>query len=109
MKRDAHLAIGTIAFFAYTYLRDPSQSEITGYAFIYAFIAAISGSIIPDILEPPTNWAHRGLFHSKRILKITGTVFLLTALMKLYIVSSFFLGYASHLLADATTKAGLPD
>jgi membrane-bound metal-dependent hydrolase YbcI (DUF457 family) len=80
----------------------------------YAFIAAVIGSIIPDILEAPTNWMHRGLGHSKRALKLTGKIMVFTSLIGIfisffYIISSFFLGYVFHLLADATTEVGLPD
>ena len=63
---------------------------------------------------------HRGMGHSKRALKFIGKVFVLTALLgflsifnsiflNFYIISSFSLGYVAHLLADATTTAGLPD
>ena len=137
MNRQQHLTIGAIAFLAYTYLiylvikiytdaivyasiavvlpitvilppRMPQD------AIVYAFLAAILGSIIPDILEAPTSWMHRGLGHSKRALKLTGKILALTALIGLffsvfYIISSFFLGYVFHLLADATTEVGLPD
>lgn len=83
-------------------------------AIAYAFIAAVLGSIIPDILEAPTNWMHRGLGHSKRALRLVGKILAVTTLIGLffyifYIISSFFLGYVFHLLADATTEVGLPD
>ena len=104
--------IGIIAFIAYTY----SINLIVGTSETVAFalIMVVLGSIIPDILEPPTNWMHRGLGHSKRALKLTGIIFVLTALIGLfisllYIISSFFLGYAFHLLADSITEVGLPD
>ena len=105
MNREEHLTIGVIAFFAYTYFIDYFSSDAIGYA----FIAAVLGSIVPDILEPPTDWAHRDVFHSVRALKLTGMIFVLTALVGLYTISSFFLGYVCHLLADATTEVGLPD
>jgi predicted PurR-regulated permease PerM len=113
MNRQEHLTIGAVAFFAYTYLIY-FIFKISNDAIAYAFIAVVLGSIIPDILEPPTSWMHRGLGHSKRTLKLTGKVLVLTALIGLffsifYIISSFFLGYAFHLLADSTTEVGLPD
>ncbi len=137
MNRQQHLIIGAIAFVAYTYLIYlviKISTDAIAYASIaivlpitvilpprmpqdaiaYAFIAVVLGSVIPDILEAPTNWMHRGLGHSKRALKFTGKILVLTTLIGLffsifYIISSFFLGYVFHLLADATTEVGLPD
>jgi hypothetical protein len=87
---------------------------------MWGFIAVVLGSLIPDILEAPSSWMHRGLGHSKRALKLTTKVFAITAFLGLFsfliqifsiffIISSFFLGYAVHLLADATTEVGLPE
>ncbi len=113
MNRQQHLIIGAIAFIAYTLLLY-LISKIPADALIYAFMAVVLGSILPDILEAPTSWMHRGLCHSKRALKFLGEILVVTALIGLlfsifYIVSSFFLGYVFHLLADATTEVGLPD
>ncbi|MDO9098908.1 MAG: metal-dependent hydrolase [Candidatus Methanoperedens sp.] len=146
MNKQQHLIIGAIAFFLYTYLIN-SFIKIPNDTVVYAFIAVILGSMIPDILEAPTNWMHRGLGHSKRALKLMGKIFAVTALIGIlsyvvyyfsifyiisnfflgdavhpfllsyviyifsifYVISNFFLGYAVHLLADATTKVGLPD
>lgn len=119
MKRQEHLIIGVVAFVIYFYIINLIV-KISNDGIAYAFIACVIGSIIPDILEAPTNWMHRGLGHSKRTLKLTGKIFVITALIGLlssiiyifsifYIISGFFLGYVFHLLADATTKVGLPD
>ncbi len=113
MNRQQHLIIGAIAFIAYTYLIY-LITKISTDAIVYAFIAVILGSVIPDIIEAPTSWMHRGLGHSKRALKLMGMILIITALIGLlfnmfYIISSFFLGYVFHLLADATTEVGLPD
>lgn len=113
MNRQQHLTIGAIAFIAYTYLIY-LVIKISTDAIVYAFISVVLGSILPDILEAPTSWMHRGLGHSKRALKLMGKILLVTALIGLlfsifYIISSFFLGYVFHLLADATTEVGLPD
>jgi membrane-bound metal-dependent hydrolase YbcI (DUF457 family) len=118
MRRQVHLAIGAIAFLAYTYpvyllLKIPTNTMLMG------FFAALFGSVMPDVLEPPTDWTHRGLGHSRRAMKFSAWVFAVTALAGLfsffirdlslsYIISGFFLGYAVHLLADAMTPAGLP-
>jgi membrane-bound metal-dependent hydrolase YbcI (DUF457 family) len=95
-------------------------NENFGSVILYSLIAVVLGSILPDFLEPSTNWMHRGKYHSKRALKFNGKIFAITALIGLlsyffyifsvsYILSNFFLGYTSHLLADSTTTMGLPD
>ncbi len=113
MKRQQHIIIGTVAFIIYSYIIY-LIIKISVNGLTYAFIAAVIGSIIPDILEAPTNWMHRGLCHSKRALKLTGKILAFTSLIGIffsifYIISSFFLGYVFHLLADSTTEVGLPD
>jgi membrane-bound metal-dependent hydrolase YbcI (DUF457 family) len=80
---------------------------------IGAFLAVL-GSVIPDKLEPATHWTHRGKFHSKKTLSLAEKIFAGTALIALftpifYYISCFFLGYVFHLLADSTTKVGLPE
>ncbi|MGA2935464.1 MAG: metal-dependent hydrolase [Methanomicrobiales archaeon] len=118
MRRQAHLVIGAIVFLAYTYplyllLRFPTNTMLIG------FFAVLFGSVMPDVLEPARTWTHRGLGHSRRALKISAEIFGISALLGLfsffnpelslsYVVSGFFLGYAVHLLADSTTRAGLP-
>jgi membrane-bound metal-dependent hydrolase YbcI (DUF457 family) len=118
MRKQAHLVIGAITFSAYTYpmyllLKIPMNTILLG------FFAVLLGSVMPDVLEPPRNCMHRGLGHSRRALKFSAEIFAISALVGLfsfiipdlflsYVVSSFFLGYLVHLLADATTKAGLP-
>ena len=119
MKKSEQLFIGVIAFLAYSYflsliVRIPTDAGIFG------FVSVLFGSVLPDFLEPATNWMHRGLGHSKRALKFVTSIFGITALFGLvsflistfsifYIFSCFLLGYVAHLLADATTKSGLPD
>jgi membrane-bound metal-dependent hydrolase YbcI (DUF457 family) len=118
MRRQTHLVIGAIAFLTYTYplylfLKIPMNTMLIG------FFAVLFGSVIPDVLEPPTNWTHRGLVHSKRALKFSAEMFAVTSALGLfqfyipvfylsYVASGFFLGYLVHLFADATTPAGLP-
>jgi membrane-bound metal-dependent hydrolase YbcI (DUF457 family) len=119
MNRPEHVGIGIVSWVLYDILLH-LVNENFGSVILYALIAVVLGSIIPDILEPPTNWMHRDIYHSKRALKLTGKIFAVTALIGLlsyffyifsvsYILSNFFLGYTSHLLADSTTKTGLPD
>ena len=118
MRRQTHLVLGGLAFLAYTYplyllLALPAGTMLMG------LFAAFFGSVMPDVLEPPTNWTHRGLGHSRRAMKFTAGIFVITAVLGLfqgyihdlyfaYLASGFFLGYAVHLLADSATPAGLP-
>jgi membrane-bound metal-dependent hydrolase YbcI (DUF457 family) len=118
MRRQTHLLIGALAFIAYTYplyliLKVPMNTMLMG------FFAVLLGSVMPDVLEPPRDWTHRGRGHSLRAMKFTGWLFVFTAVVGLfqvyihdlylfYLASGFFLGYAMHLLADSMTPAGLP-
>jgi len=119
MNRQQHLTIGVFAFIIYSYIMF-SIVNVYMNVIIYVCVTTIIGSVIPDILEAPTSWMHRGLGHSKRALMLTGKIFIVTTLIGLFssvidifsvffIVSGFFLGYVFHLLADATTTVGLPD
>jgi membrane-bound metal-dependent hydrolase YbcI (DUF457 family) len=119
MNREEHVVIGIVFFAVYTYFIF-SLIKLSTNTIVFGAIAVVLGSIIPDVLEPATNWMHRGLGHSKRALKFTAELFGITALIGLitviipiffisYVISSFFLGYVAHLLADSTTPVGLPD
>jgi membrane-bound metal-dependent hydrolase YbcI (DUF457 family) len=118
MRKQSHMLIGSLFFLAYTYpihllLKIPTGTILMG------FFAVLFGSVMPDVLEPARTWTHRGLGHSRRAMKGAAELFAVTAVLGLfqflnpslslcYIVSGFFLGYVVHLLADATTPAGLP-
>jgi membrane-bound metal-dependent hydrolase YbcI (DUF457 family) len=118
MRRQTHFIIGAMAFSAYSYplyllLEIPASTMLMG------FFAALLGSVMPDVIEPARTWSHRGSGHSRRAMRFAASVFVFTAMLGLfqyfdpslalsYIVSCFFLGYALHLLTDATTPAGLP-
>ncbi|MFZ0004591.1 MAG: metal-dependent hydrolase [Methanoregula sp.] len=119
MRREFHLIIGILVFFVYAYLLHGIQSITIGY-FVLGFCAVIIGSILPDILEPATNSKHRGIFHSWGALKCIVCIFGISALTDLVLalpestkvmvfpVSCCALGYSFHLLADSTTRRGLP-
>lgn len=86
------------------------------FILLISFISAFIGSILPDIIEKPTNPDHRKFFHSWFILSIFFIAsfvfcFVLIPLYDtksyIYIIFAFLLGYLSHLLLDATTKKGL--
>lgn len=113
MNRQEHLIICTFAFAGYAYFVN-LLVKISLDNIAIAFFLALIGTILPDILEPPTSWEHRGIAHSLGALKFFGISLIITALMGLlsyifYIASGFFLGYFVHLLIDSITPAGLPD
>jgi inner membrane protein len=82
-----------------------------------ALASSILGAFLPDMIEPPRNRRHRKFFHSLLCLAL-----LLLFLNQTYLnllaagpvdevtVGLFFAGagYASHLILDAFTPAGLP-
>lgn len=119
MRKGAHLIIGLLAFLGYAYLLSLIR-ETTSEAFLLGLFAVITGSLMPDILEAPTSWRHRRVFHSKRALKCMAGIFGITAVIGVLSstliphaalvcgLSCFALGYLCHLIADATTKRGLP-
>jgi membrane-bound metal-dependent hydrolase YbcI (DUF457 family) len=123
MNKIQHIIIGIIAFLIYTFFFNSIIKILTDvefYGFGCGFGCVIIGSILPDILEPAYNWKHRGIYHSKRALKFSLTIFVITALISLisiffrdflvfYVISCLFLGYLVHLVADSTTYVGLPD
>ncbi len=77
-------------------------------------LVAIVGILAPDILEPPTNYQHRNIFHSRRILKffmILSFVFILFGLALdeiFFYLTTFIVGYNIHLFLDSQTPMGLP-
>jgi membrane-bound metal-dependent hydrolase YbcI (DUF457 family) len=122
MNYGEHFFIGLVVFFVYNFFNNTIINVILnpliGFSvetlwLIGAFLA-VFGAVIPDKLEPATHWTHRSTFHSKTTFGMTGKIFAATAFIALfnplfYYISCFFLGYVSHLLADSTTKVGLPE
>jgi membrane-bound metal-dependent hydrolase YbcI (DUF457 family) len=120
MRKDSHLVIGFLALFVFAYLLNGIQAVNAG-SFIIGILAVAAGSVMPDIMETPTSSGHRRMFHSRRVLKCTGVLFGITAILYLlpllspadklpdFCLSSFFLGYFFHLVADSTTRRGLPE
>jgi inner membrane protein len=118
MRRQTHLLLGAVAFGAYTYTLSLLLPLSSGTMFL-GFFAALSGSVMPDVLEPPRDRTHRGFCHSRRAMRGAAELFAVTAILGLFRISDpsfslsffasgFFLGYAVHLLADSVTPAGLP-
>jgi len=118
MNRQVHLVIGVVLFLVYVYVAGFFHST-SPELFAFGIVAVAAGSLLPDVLEPPTSAKHRGICHSWRALKFVTVMFLLTAIPVLFTpgiprfplvfsASCFFLGYSAHLLADSVTRAGLP-
>jgi hypothetical protein len=122
MNHGEHFVIGLVVFFVYNFFNNtiinvvlnPLIGFSVGTLWLIGVFLTAFGSVVPDQLEPPTHWTHRSTFHSKKTLEITEKIFGVTAILALfnplfYYISCFFLGYMFHLLADSTTKVGLPD
>ena len=123
MRRRGHLAIGIVIFFLYSYFMI-HFSTITDASLLFGIVAVLIGSVLPDIIEPPTSSKHRGFFHSRGVLGCTLFAFIVTVVAEIalpylpsssqfsfsqiYFISSFLLGYSFHLLAESLTPAGLP-
>jgi len=79
----------------------------------WSWVLVFVGSILPDLIEPPTSYKHRSTFHSWKILKIAALIAFITfafsfALPISQLAFFFCAGYITHLLMDSTTKMGLP-
>ena len=114
MRKHGHVFIGVIFFIlailVFNHFNVGFQYWILP---IYLFFT-ITGSRMPDWIEPSSRggYRHRGLFHSRVMLFC-----LLVGIMVSYLYARdpwfysplfFILGYISHLLADSTSKMGLP-
>lgn len=95
-----------------------SKGLVLSSAFLpIALVSSVLGAVLPDLIEPPRNRRHRKFFHSLLCLAL-----LLLYLNRTYLnlltggpvdevtIGIFFAGagYASHLVLDALTPAGLP-
>lgn len=113
MKRDKHIVLGLIGFIAYVILLQSLRSFETSILVIGG-IASVLGSVVPDLIEPAEDFRHRGFAHSRRVLSMFAMIFLATSLISIFlpillIISAGLIGYILHLLADSTTKTGIPE
>ena len=119
MRMRTHIVICVVLFPAYAYFFSRIH-PMNAILMMYGFFGVALGSVFPDFVEPATTSRHRGLFHSRRALSVTGVLFILSVIIGIfpsgysdpfpaYPASCFLLGYVSHLLADSLTRAGLPD
>ena len=80
---------------------------------VLAIAGGFWGSILPDLLEPPRHYTHRGFFHSVKLLKRLPFVVLVGSVFAVLEPRFWFLfyvgfGYTLHLLVDAMTPMRLP-
>ena len=122
MRRNSHLLISfsTILFMYALYLSwHESESERVYFEFwgvISIIFAGLVGGLLPDILEPPVHWTHRGFFHSLELLGFLVFFLLIgwaSSISRIHDPIALFIfltmiSYCSHLLADSTTRMGLP-
>lgn len=113
MNRDTHVALGLIGFIVYVILLQSLRSFETSILVIGG-IASVIGSVVPDLIEPAGDFRHRGFAHSRRVLGMLSMILLASSLISLFIpvlliISAGFIGYIIHLLADSTTKTGIPE
>lgn len=114
-KRLEHLLIGALAglgiYGLYKWLKKetPTLQGALGSVVVGGLVG-----LVPDIIEPATNPNHRSFFHSVALLFLLGYGNLkawqssqLSEDQKLF-VSILSVAYGSHLIADSTTKKGLP-
>lgn len=81
-----------------------------------ANISGALGAVLPDILDPPTDWRHRKFFHSV-VMAVALVIFLVLLYKKQVLIENedlkrflkyLGIGYGVHLVQDACTPMGLP-
>jgi len=102
--------IGLLCYLAHTNLTKTKPS--LGGAIGSTLLGSVTG-ILPDIIEPPIDPNHRGLFHSKSL-----GIFLTSGLKGIAdskisrdskLISAILgLSYLSHLAMDSQTSKGIP-
>lgn len=102
MNSDEHMAGAFVFYLIYWTLT--TIFLLTGVSIgnlIFGSFFAILGGLAPDILEPPTWWGHRGVFHWLGFLSLI-PILLATPSKNIpaVLVSSFFVGYLSHFVLD---------
>ncbi|MFH0955318.1 MAG: metal-dependent hydrolase [Candidatus Micrarchaeota archaeon] len=114
-NRNEHIVLGCLlAGGAYLLFKRVVNEKPTWGGLITSVAAGGAIGLLPDLLEPATNPTHRNFFHSALALG-TGTYGtykvlqnpLLNQNQKQFLLA-LFAGYASHLLADATTARSIP-
>lgn len=111
MNRNEHIGIAILLAIVFYFI----LAKLGFGNFTYYLIPMYFTSILPDVLEPATDYKHRNFFHSKRVLKFLLKYALgITFIFALFFHWGFYIffgiiGYVLHLLLDSTTPMGLPD
>lgn len=115
MNSDEHMVIGgLLGFGGYLFYCFVKQRPADIFE---AFLSLVGGAfvgLLPDIIEPATNPNHRGIFHSIGLfsLLIYGEYKVLQSESltedQKAAISTLIAAYGSHLVADGTTRKGLP-
>ncbi|MCK5038023.1 MAG: metal-dependent hydrolase [Thermoplasmata archaeon] len=114
MRKHGHMFVGVIFFVLVILAFDHFNIMPPYWILPLYFFITIMGSRMPDWIEPSSRggYRHRGFFHSRVMLVcllVVGVVSYFYAQDPWYHAPFFFvLGYISHLLADSTSKMGLP-
>ncbi|MBI5001356.1 MAG: metal-dependent hydrolase [Euryarchaeota archaeon] len=115
MRRRSHALFAIALALGSAYAIDHYVANLEYYIYGLAMLEALIASSLPDIFEPAWTNKHRGGFHSRRALVAALVmcalgVYLLLNYTPIYSHVTLFvsLGYASHLMLDALTPAGLP-
>ena len=115
MRRRSHALFAVVLALGSAYAIDHYLVNLEYYIYGLAILEALLASALPDIFEPAWTNKHRGGFHSWRafmaaLFICALGIYLLMNYAPIYSHAAFFapLGYASHLMLDALTPAGLP-
>jgi len=115
--RKTHMTAGVLISFILIWYLVPKGLVLSSALLPIALASSALGAVLPDLIEAPRNRLHRKFFHSLLFLAIL-LFFLNQTYLNLLIagpadevtIGIFFAGagYASHLVLDALTPAGLP-
>jgi len=115
MRRGSHALFAIVLAIGCAYIVDHYLIHLDYYIYGLAMLEALIASALPDVFEPAWTRNHRGGFHSWRALAAVMVmcalgIYLLLNYATIYAQAVLFipLGYASHLMLDALTPAGLP-
>ena len=115
--RKTHMTAGVFISFILIWYLVPKGLVLSSALLPIALASSTLGAVLPNIIEPPRNRRHRKFFHSILCLSLlllylhqTYLSLLTTGPADEVTVGLFFAGagYASHLVLDALTRAGLP-
>ncbi|WP_148705599.1 metal-dependent hydrolase [Methanosarcina siciliae] len=115
--RKTHMTAGVLVSFILIWYMVPKGLVLSSVLLPIALVSSALGAVLPDLIEPPRNRRHRKFFHSLLCLALLLLYLNQTCLSLLtagtvdeVTIGIFFAGagYASHLVLDALTPAGLP-